>query len=63
LKQWFTRVCKHKKNVSLQHDNATPHTLWTSMEVTEKRNPTTSPHLPYSPDLVSLDFHLSPEMN
>jgi hypothetical protein len=58
LKQWLRRVWKHKKNILLRHDNATPHTLQTRMEAIEKLHLTILPHLPYSPDLVPCNFHL-----
>jgi hypothetical protein len=36
LKQQLSRLWRHKKNTLLQHDNARPHTLQTTMETTGK---------------------------
>jgi len=62
LKQWLRRGRKHKKNILPQHDNARPHTSWTTTEATEKLPLTILQHPPNSPDLVPYDFHLFPKM-
>jgi hypothetical protein len=41
----------------LQHDNARPHTLQTTMERVEKLDLTIPWHLPYRPDLATYNFH------
>lgn len=57
LKQSLRRVWKQTKIILLQHDNARPHTLWTTTEAIEKLDLTILPHLPYSSDLAPCNFH------
>jgi hypothetical protein len=61
LKQ-LRRVWKHK-NTLLQHDNARPHTLQTTMEAVEKLDLTIPWNLPYRPDLATFHFFSKTEGN
>lgn len=62
LKQRLRRIRKHKKNILLQNDYASPHILRAIVEAIENLDLTILSHSPYSPDLAPCDFRLSPEM-
>lgn len=46
------------KGVTLQHDNATPHTAKMTQDWLKRHNWENLPHPPHSPDLAPSDFHL-----
>ena len=50
------------KRMLLLHDNARPHTAHVTMNLLERWGWEILEHLPYSPDLAHLDFHLFPNM-
>lgn len=49
---------RSSKNISLLHDNATPHVSRKTQETLAQLSVTTIPHPPYSPDLSPCDFFL-----
>jgi transposase len=51
---------KHQKKgtVTLQHDNARPHTALLTLQTVRKNDWEVLSHSPYSPDLAHSDYHL-----
>jgi [histone H3]-lysine36 N-dimethyltransferase SETMAR len=49
---------RRRAEVHLLHDNARPHTAYTTLQQLEQLGWATVPHPPYSPDLAPSDYHL-----
>ena len=60
MRKHFQRVRRDKilREMSLQHDNARPHTSVKTREAITQLGRLVLPHPPYSPAFASLDFHL-----